>query len=114
MTNPRASILSFALLAGLASLAAPSQAAAKLCPQVERPVCAVNLAGARRTYTNACFARLAHARILHPGRCVGPICFFLFKPVCALNPVTHKRQTYPNLCAAENADASLIHDGPCP
>jgi hypothetical protein len=117
MTSLRVGILSCALLAGIAasSGATPNQAAAAtLCPEIFMPVCAVNPAGTRQTYTNSCFAHVAHARVLHPGRCIGPICFFHVSPVCAINPKTHKRQTYPNLCAAENADAMLVHDGACP
>jgi hypothetical protein len=112
MTN-RVRILSFALLAGMAGLATPSQAAPKACPDIYQPVCAVNPAGGRETYPNACSAQRAHARMLHTGRCVGPICFFIFNPVCARNPATHKPQTYSNLCAAENANATLIRDGAC-
>ena len=113
MTNPRVRILSFALLAAMAGLATPSHAAVKVCPQIYQPVCAVTPAGPRETYANACMALRAHARMLHSGRCVGPFCFFIFSPVCARNPATHKPQTYSNLCASENANATLIHDGPC-
>ena len=57
--------------------------------------------------------REAHARILAPGQCLGPICMFIVDPVCARNPVTHKAQTYSNLCLAETAQATLIHKGAC-
>jgi hypothetical protein len=112
MTN-RVCTLLFALLAGIAGLATPSQAAPKICSDIFQPVCAVSPAGARETYPNACSAVRAHARMLHTGRCIGPICFFIFNPVCARNPATHKPQTYPNLCAAETANATLIRDGAC-
>jgi hypothetical protein len=112
MTKLSASILSFALLAGMASLAAPSQAAPKFCHDLVQPVCAVTPAGARQTFTNACAARHDHARILHPGQCSGPICFS-FKQVCARNPATHKAETFASLCLAENANATLLHEGPC-
>jgi Kazal-type serine protease inhibitor domain len=106
------SLASFALVLGGALAPRDAAAAPRFCPEIYRPVCGVNRAGERQTYTNACFAHLAHARILHPGQCVGPICFFIFNPVCARVP-GHKPQTYSSLCAAENANATLLHDGAC-
>jgi hypothetical protein len=113
MTKSHLALLSCALLTG--ALLAPGPAAAatpKFCPEIYQPVCAVTRAGVNETYSNACFARLAHARILAPGRCQGPICFFIFDPVCARVP-GHKPQTYSNLCTAEVAHATLIHNGAC-
>ena len=92
----------------------PAQAAAK-CPRIMLPVCAFK-DGAKATYNNSCLARQAHARILHRGECEGgqgPICTFIFLPVCGLDPQTRKPKTYPNLCVAENAGARLIHKGEC-
>ncbi len=44
-------------------------AAAKICPQFLARYCVVN-AGVRETiWTNPCFAREAHIRILYPGHC---------------------------------------------
>ncbi len=104
-----------ALLGSLAMVTFTGQrpaAAAGICPLVVAPVCALNRDGTRSNYTNSCFARRAHARVLHAGDCFGPICFFIFDPVCARDPQGHRR-TYPSLCAAENADAVLLHKGAC-
>jgi hypothetical protein len=114
MRRTNLSVLSVALLAGIAAfISTPREAQAAFCPQYYRPVCAVNPAGMRQTYTNAVCARVAHARILHRGKCVGPICSFIFLPVCALNPFTHLPQTYPNFCIAETSDATFLHNGKC-
>jgi Kazal-type serine protease inhibitor domain len=114
----RLTIASFGLAAlfsiGAVFATAPAQAAAK-CPRIFLPVCGFK-DGAKATYNNACLARQAHARILHRGECQGgqgPICTFIFLPVCALDPQTRKPNTYPNLCVAENAGAQLIHNGAC-
>jgi len=107
-------LLSCGLVAGL-WLAAPLPAAAapkaKICPTIYAPVCAVTRTGVRETFANSCLAQNAHARILHTGRCIGPICMF-FKQVCARVP-GHKPRTFASECAAENANATLLHDGPC-
>jgi hypothetical protein len=109
-------LVSGVLLAGLVLVSTPRSAdAAPICPHIHKPVCALNPAGVRSTYPNACFARAAHARILHPGECFGgPFCFFIYSPVCAINPATHKRQTYSNLCVAEHANATWLRNGACP
>ena len=113
MTKSHLALVSCAVLAGSFLLASgPAAAAPKFCPEIYEPVCAVTRAGVNETYTNACFARMAHARILAPGRCLGPICFFLVDPVCARVP-GHRPQTYSNLCLAEVAHATLIHKGAC-
>lgn len=62
----------FAVLAvsiGLGFL--PGEAlAAKICPQYLTRYCVVNSAGIRSTiWTNPCFAREAHLRILYAGHC---------------------------------------------
>ena len=113
MTKSHLGLVSAALLAGAVLAPAAAAAAPKFCPQIEQPVCAVTRAGVNETYTNACFARMAHARILAPGRCLGPICFFVVvEPVCARVP-GHRPQTYSNLCLAEVAHATLLHKGAC-
>jgi len=114
MTKARLVLLSCALLAGLASASfAPQEAAArpKICPQIFEPVCAVTRTGARESFANACQAQAAHARVLHAGRCIGPICIF-FRQVCARVP-GHKPQTFSSVCTAEQANATVLHDGPC-
>ncbi len=105
-------LIAFMLL-GAAGPVAPAQAAVK-CPRIFLPVCAVNKAGERQTFGNACMARAAHARFLHKGECsAGEICPFIFLPVCALDPATRQPATYPNACVAEKANARLLHDGAC-
>jgi len=103
------------LMAGVAFSAAISTdgSAATICPTIFQPVCGVVRGGNPTTYPNACVARNARARILHQGACLGPICFFIFNPVCALDPRTRRPTTYPNLCAAENARARLLYNGRC-
>jgi hypothetical protein len=83
-----------------------------ICPLVVLPVCALKRDGTRETFSNACFARLAHARVLHAGDCFGQFCFFIFEPVCARDPQGFRR-TYPNLCASEKADAVFLRKGEC-
>ena len=95
--------------------AAPTDAAAKLvCPRIYLPVCALKRDGTRDTFPNACEARRARAKILHPGKCEGgPICPFIYLPVCAIDPATGKPRTYPNLCVAESDNARWIRNGDC-
>jgi hypothetical protein len=101
-----------ALIAGLWTAApAPAAAAPKICPTIFAPVCAVTPNGARETFSNSCLAQQAHARVLHTGRCIGPICIS-FKQVCARVP-GHKPQTFASVCTAEQANATVLHDGPC-
>ena len=113
MTPSCIGLLFCALLAALSFVAAPAPAAAaaKICPTLYDPVCAVKRGGAPETFANACLANSAHARILHKGRCTGPICFF-FKQVCARVP-GKRPQTFASVCAAENAKATVLYDGPC-
>jgi hypothetical protein len=114
MTGSRIALLSCAVLAAaITTMPRDAVAAPKVCSDLYAPVCGVAPNGTNETYSNACFARQAHARILHPGRCIGPICILIFDPVCARNPKTHRPQTYSNLCAAEDAHATLIHNGAC-
>lgn len=83
-----------------------------ICPLYVLPVCGLKKDGTRETFSNACFARRAHARVLHAGACNGAICPFIFLPVCARDPQGF-RHTYPNLCVAENANAAFLHKGEC-
>jgi hypothetical protein len=95
--------------------AMPQPADAAACPRIYRPVCALNPAGVRITYANSCIARAAHAKILHPGKCIGgQFCTFIWAPVCAINPFSNTPQTYPNMCVAEHDNAVWRHNGPCP
>ena len=112
MRKSHFALLSGALIAGLWLAApAPAAAATKICPAIEAPVCAVTRTGARETFGNACLAQRAHARVLHSGRCIGPICIS-FKQVCARVP-GHRPQTFSSICTAEQANATVLHDGPC-
>lgn len=86
--------------------------AAGICPFIVAPVCALKRDGTRETFSNACFARRAHARVLHAGDCFGPICFFIYDPVCARDPRGFPR-TYSNLCVSENANAVFLRKGTC-
>jgi hypothetical protein len=93
----------------------PAEAARKGCIRIYKPVCALSPKGVRMTYGNACVARAAHAKILHPGKCIGgEFCNFIWIPVCAINPFSHVRQTYPNMCVAEHDNAVWVHNGVCP
>lgn len=87
-------------------------AARGVCPLFVLPVCALKPDGMRETFSNACFARLAHARVLHAGKCFGEFCVFIWEPVCARDPQGSPR-TYPNLCVSEKADAVFLHNGEC-
>ena len=112
MTKSYLGLLPCALIAGLWMAApAPAAAASKICPAIEAPVCAVTPNGARETFGNSCLAQRAHARVLHTGRCIGPICIS-FKQVCARVP-GHKAETFASICTAERANATVLHDGPC-
>jgi hypothetical protein len=108
-----------ALIAASSFTAIPQPAqAAKICPAIFMPVCAVGWHGVRKTYSNSCEAGRSHARVLHAGDCIAPspssACFRIFLPVCAIDPRTHKRHTYPNSCDAEVANATLVSEGACP
>jgi len=93
--------------------AQPARAQGIFCTDIYKPVCALTTSGSRHTFSNACWANNAHARILHPGACVGPICEKIIKPVCAVDPKTHRARSYGNLCESEIANATWLHNGPC-
>ena len=111
MTTSRLSLLCALLAASSLFAVTPSEAALK-CPRIYRPVCAVAPNGVNQTYANSCVARAAHARILAPGKCLGPFCPLVFDPVCAQIPGQPPR-TFSSLCFAELDHATLIHKGAC-
>jgi hypothetical protein len=41
----------------------------EVCTEVYQPVCATDASGNRRTYSNACFARVAKAKDITTGEC---------------------------------------------
>jgi hypothetical protein len=48
----------------------PTQASPpEVCTEVYQPVCATDENGNRKTYSNACFARMAKATNVTPGEC---------------------------------------------
>jgi Kazal-type serine protease inhibitor domain len=50
--------------------ASPSQTSPpEVCTEVYQPVCATDENGSRKTYSNACFARMAKATNITPGEC---------------------------------------------
>jgi hypothetical protein len=50
--------------------ASPNQASPpEVCTEVYQPVCATDGNGNRKTYSNACFARMAKATNITPGEC---------------------------------------------
>jgi hypothetical protein len=57
------------------SQVSPSQASPRqvsppeVCTEVYQPVCATDENGNRKTYSNACFARMAKATNVTPGEC---------------------------------------------
>ena len=69
-------VLWAALWAMLAATSAQAQGAHHYCPMLYKPVCAVQsvqtgtgVISRRRTFSNACFARIDGARIIHHGPC---------------------------------------------
>jgi hypothetical protein len=105
----------FALVAMMTAVVVeiPSAHAQGACPFSYVPVCGLAPIGIRITYSNACWAKLGGAKVLHPGECLGPICTKDIKPVCAIDPATGRRKTYSNLCVSENANARWLHNGAC-
>lgn len=63
---------SVTIMAGLvaAAMSMPSggASAATMCYELWQPVCG-KVGGVKRTYSNACWAKMAKARILHQGAC---------------------------------------------
>jgi hypothetical protein len=102
------------ILAGAAFLSLAATAASAACPADFKPVCALKKDGTRMTYSNACMAKEAKAKVLHAGPCFpGPVCIELQAPVCGIDPKTKKKTTYGNLCKAEQANAVVIAVGEC-
>jgi hypothetical protein len=107
-------LLGAALVGAVLALSAvPQPADARICPPILAPVCAVNPDGTRQTYSSPCIARLHHAKVLHRGKCLGPVCNMLWMPVCARNPVTKLPQTFSSLCWAEVHNAVFLYNGAC-
>jgi hypothetical protein len=76
--------------------------------------CVVDKSGVRQTVgTNPCLAAAHGWRILHRGACQGPICTWIWMPVCSINPFTHTQQTYSNQCWSDVNNATLVHTGAC-
>jgi hypothetical protein len=117
MTAVSKSIWSCAILTGIAATIAatsPSQAKVRACPQYLAKYCVVEKDGSRQTvWTNPCFAHARGWRVLHLGACEGPICPFIYAPVCSLNPFTNKPETYANQCLSDVGNATLLYKGPC-
>ena len=117
MTFSRKQAWSFAVLAGIAAtlMSAPSSQARGVCPQFVTKYCVVDKDGFTRhtEMTNPCFAKARGQRVLHIGACQGPVCPFIYAPVCSLNPFTHTQETYANQCVSDTANATLLHKGPC-
>jgi hypothetical protein len=99
----------------LAFSAVPQPAdAARRCPLVLYKACVLTPAGTRESVaTNACFAHARHWTILHRGNCQGPICTWLWAPVCARDHFTGLPRTFSNLCWAEVNDAVFLYNGVC-
>jgi hypothetical protein len=119
MTSLNKRLWSIAILSGIAATiaATPSAEAAKpghLCPQFVAKYCVVEKDGSRQTvWTNPCFAKARGWRVLHLGACQGPICTFIYEPVCSINPYTGKQETYGNQCVSDVANATFLHKGVC-
>jgi hypothetical protein len=116
MTFSRKQAWSLAVLAGIAAtlMSVPSSQARGVCPQFVTNYCVVDKNGTRHTEaTNPCFAKHRGQRVLHIGACQGPICPFIYLPVCSLNPYTHKPETYGNECLSDVGNATLLHKGAC-
>lgn len=101
-------------IAAMYNVLAPVSASAQTaCPTAIMKVCAFNKNGNRADYNNACEARRVGATILHEGKCLGPICEREWKPVCAINPLSHMPQTYASACFADLANAVFLRNGTC-
>jgi hypothetical protein len=86
-----------------------------ICPMVVIPVCGTK-DGARKTYTNSCFAAADHATHVVPGAChqTQPpqhFCPMIYQPVCGVKAGVTK--TYGNSCQANAAGARIISQGQC-
>ncbi len=114
--------LSSPLLISAPAAAAPSsdgEWSAQACTREYAPVCAARRGSRPRTFSNACLARNAGARIIHRGACRGGqaqsspgVCTMEHRPVCART--RHGRpQTFSNACLARHAGARVVHRGPC-
>ncbi len=107
--------LLFAIVVGLASatLGSGQAEAARVCSQVNIPVCALKKDGSKQTYTNAGCAGIDGAKVLHKDACHWFACVPWRTPVCALDPVTKKPAKYASACSAEYYNAVLLGDRAC-
>jgi hypothetical protein len=67
-----ATMLGVMASAGAADRQAPAVVAQnppEICTEVYQPVCGTDPNGMRKTYSNACFARMAKATNVTPGEC---------------------------------------------
>lgn len=81
------------------------------CPTIYQPVCGIRN-GRRSTYSNACVARRAGARIIARGQCRTQVqCPAVYRPVCGIR--NGRRQTYSNACVARRSGARVVAQGQC-
>lgn len=91
------------------------------CTHVAKPICAIDLEGIKRTFTNACEAGKDNHSVLYEGNCkpgsiLGAdansiICPATAKPVCAKK--NSQTRTFKNACGAEQAKFEILSQGPC-
>ena len=98
---------------GFATLGIHRAEAARVCSQVNIPVCAIKKDGSRQTYTNASCAGIDGAKVLHKDACHWFACVPWRTPVCALDPVTRKPTKYASACSAEYYNATLLSERAC-
>ena len=111
LTWPMIAVAVVALLAATHLPQSTPAAAATLCNEIFQPVCARTKAGTVQTFSNACFAKVAGARVVSQGAC--PIfCPDLYMPVCGRIDGVNK--TYANACFAMVAGAVVLDQGVCP
>ena len=112
MTSKSISIplLLAALVVNYLILSAPARAQPK-CIDIFQPVCALTKAGSIQTFGNACFAKVAGAKVISQGAC--PIfCPLIYEPVCGRKD--GKNMTYANSCVAMANGAIVLAPGKCP
>lgn len=90
----------------------------QICTMEHRPVCARS-DGRLRSFSNACMARAAGYRVVHPGACrrqsgqaPGPrICTREYRPVCARRG--DGVRTFANACLARAEGYAVLEAGAC-